>query len=439
MSGDLTRLAEQTIERAGKAGAQQSAALISRRRFIDLQYRDGKLEKITESKTSSLSLDLYVDGRFSSHSSSDLRPQILKPFVARAVAMTRLLGADKHRGLADPALYDNRPTTDIQIYDPAYEQVTTDRRKAIASAIERTARAQEGPIISVTSGYYDALGESAQVHSNGFSGYRRATQFWMGGEVSVKDEGGRRPEDWYWVGGRFLSELPGAKVIGREAANRALARLGQVKLDSGHMTVVVENRASRSLMRHFMKAMSGSSLQQQRSFLTDKLGKRVGSSAFHLVDEPLLPRALGSRHYDSDGISAKKRTLVDRGKLTSYLIDVYYGRKLGAAPTTNGTSNLVMGLGKRSKEAIIKSVKKGVFISGFLGGNSDSTVGDFSHGIVGFEIRDGKLGRPIGEMNITGNHLSLWTKLVEVGNDPYLYSTMHIPTLVFEALSVSGK
>ncbi len=80
-----------------------------------------------------------------------------------------------------------------------------------------------------------------------------------------------------------------------------------------------------------------------------------------------------------------------------------------------------------------------MFLTGLLGGNSDSTTGDFSHGFKGFEIVDGKLGRPVGEMNITGSHTTLWQNLIEVGNDPFMFASSRLPTLVFKDVSVSGS
>jgi PmbA protein len=79
-----------------------------------------------------------------------------------------------------------------------------------------------------------------------------------------------------------------------------------------------------------------------------------------------------------------------------------------------------------------------VFVTGFLGGNSNGTTGDYSLGIQGFMIRGGALAEPVAEMNISGNQLDLWKRLVGIGNDPYIYSPLRTPTLVFESVSFAG-
>ena len=120
------------------------------------------------------------------------------------------------------------------------------------------------------------------------------------------------------------------------------------------------------------------------------------------------------------------------------IIDSYYGKKLGLEPNGGGTSNLFFETGDKTLEEIQASVKKGIFLTGFNGGNSNSTTGDFSFGISGFFIENGKIVKPINEMNISGNSKDLWEKLVEIGNDPYLFSRWQTPSMLFENISFSG-
>ena len=436
---EIKALAEKTIEMAKKHGAQEVAVSCDRGRFIELQYRDQKLEKIAESASSGMGLALYVDGRYSSHRTNDLRPDAVETFVKQAVEMTRLLQEDPFRGLADPKLYEGRPSKDLDILDKSYGEVSTEERKKAALAVEAAARAVDGPIISVTSGYYDVTGESVQIHSNGFLGERESTQFWFGAEVSVEDEGGKKPEDYHWVGARHRGDLPDPEGVGKEAARRALGRIGQKKLDSQSTTIVLENRIAARLLRPLLGATTGGAIQQKRSFLIDRKGTPVASTNLTVVDDPLLSRGFASRHYDGDGISARQREIIKDGVLQEYLIDVYYGRKLDVSPTGGSTSNLTIPGGTRNRDEIIASIDNGIYVTGIIGGNSDPTAGDFSHGVAGYAIRGGEIAEPIGEMNITGSHATLWDSLVEVGNDPYAYSTMRLPTLVFENVSVSGN
>jgi PmbA protein len=149
-------------------------------------------------------------------------------------------------------------------------------------------------------------------------------------------------------------------------------------------------------------------------------------------------RGLGSRLYDREGIAARRLVLFEAGVLRNYYVDTYYGKKLGMSPTTRGMSNLAWKLGDRAQASLLTQVKEGILVSGFLGGNSNGTTGDFSLGAQGFRVRGGQIAEPVSEMNVSGNHLELWRRLVAVGNDPYPWSAMRTPTLVFEGVQFAG-
>ena len=108
------------------------------------------------------------------------------------------------------------------------------------------------------------------------------------------------------------------------------------------------------------------------------------------------------------------------------------------APTSGGVSNLSWTLGAKPQAAILKDVGEGILVTGFLGGNSNGTTGDYSFGVQGFLIRGGERAEPVGEMNIAGNMLDLLKKLAAVGDDPWPYSSMRTPTLVFEGVQFAG-
>jgi len=434
---DLARLA---VEVARRKGAQGAAAGASRARTVTVQWRDGKIEKLTEATTRGLGLELYVDGRYGSVGTSDLRPEAIERFIDDAVALVRKVAPDPFRQLPDPALYQGATTRDLELEDPSYGKVDAVERRRLAEAAEEGARSVKGAdrILSCTTGFSDTLLESHRVHSNGFESGRRATDFWVSAEVSAKDPDGRRPEDWSAAGGRFFAAVPRPEEVGRAATERTLARIGSKKGESAVLPMVVENRSAGRLVAFLLGPLSASALQQKRSFLEGKLGQRVGSERLTISDDPHVPRGLGSRRHDGEGLAARPFPVLERGVLRAYYVDTYYGRKLGIAPTTRAQSNLSWAFGDGDREALAADVGEGILVTGFLGGNSNGTTGDFSLGAQGFRIRGGKLAEPVGEMNVSGNHLELWARLAGVGNDPYAYSASRTPTLVFDGVQFAG-
>jgi PmbA protein len=191
-------------------------------------------------------------------------------------------------------------------------------------------------------------------------------------------------------------------------------------------------------MDGFFGAITGWNIYQKRSFLADKKGQKIGSDKLMLVDDPLVPEGFGSWLFDGDGIAAKKRTIVEAGVLKDFYIDWYYSRKLDCEPTSGGHGNMIVPVGTRSVDEIMKDLGRGVLITNFLGGNSNSTTGDFSIGIFGRFFDNGLIVHPVSEMNIADNHLKFWHKLIECANDPWPYSDWRTPSMVFTDVVVSG-
>ncbi len=440
MADSLVDIARRAAALAQARGAAEAAAGLYRARHVEVAWRDGKLEKVTEATTRGLGLDLYVDGRYAAVSTSDLRPEALERFVDGAVALARTLAPDPHRRLPDPALYAGQAQVELELCDPDYGALDAAARREAARRVEEAARAVKGAeaILSVSAGVSDTQGESALVHTNGFEGSRRATDFWVSAEVAVKDPDGRRPEEYASSGARHRSDVEAPEVVGRRAGERAVARLGAVKGASGVVKLAVDARASGRLLAALLGPLSAGALQQKRSFLEGKLGAEVGSRLLELRDDPHVRRGLGSRLYDGEGLAAHPFPVFEGGVLRSYYVDTYYGRKLGVAPTTGRASNLAWTLGPRSQAELLRELGDGVLVTGFLGGNSNSATGDFSLGLRGFAVRGGELREPVGEMNVSGNHQELWRRLTAVGNDPYRYSPMRTPTLLFDGVQVAG-
>lgn len=437
-SKESLELAHWAVEQARKQGANQVAADVFSERSIEAEVRAGKLEKLQESARHGLSLAIYLEQRYSSHSTNDLRRDSLARFIGEAVAMTRYLAQDSFRSLPDPKHYAGQEKRDLNLVDPGYDKIETAERVRRAKAIEAAALAESDKIISVTAGYGDSFSHNVKVQSNGFEGEETGTSFSISANVTVKDDQGGRPEDYAYGYTRHLKELPEVTSVGKEAAQRALKKIGQRKIASGRYDLLVENRSASRVFGALVGAMTGRALQQKSSFLDGMLGKTVASEKLTVNEDPFVPAGTGSRLFDGEGIAARKRSVIDKGVLKTYYIDNYYGRKLGVEPTTGYPSNLVFALGEKNLAAMVKGISKGILVTSFIGGNSNGTTGDFSFGLVGFYIENGELRQPVNEMNISGNLKDLWKQLAATGNDPFPYGGWRIPTLHFTGVQFSG-
>lgn len=439
MNKEMLELCNWVMEQTLKGGATDCKVSLNRRRFIEINYRERKPEAIKEATTRSLWLDVYKNGKYSVQSTPDLRKSTLTTFIAKACENVNYIEEDPYRKLPPAKYLEGRKESDLQLYDPKIPDLSSDTRHKLAKEIEKACLDRGGDkVISVEAGANFSDDEKIVVASNGFKGSTLTTSAWMGASMSAQDEGDRKPNGYFWAGSRHLKDVPGTTEIGTKAAEKTLELMGAKKLKTETLPVIIENRTAGRLLNGFMAGLYGSNIQQQRSFLHDKKGQIVASPKLTLIDDPYIPKGFGSRLFDGDGFPVKKRVLVNQGKIEEFLIDWYYSQKLECEPTTGRTSNLQLQPGEKSLEQLMKDVGRGILITGFIGGNSNSTTGDFSIGIIGHLFENGTPVQAIAEMNIADNHLEFWKKLADVGNDPWPYSSWNLPSMLFDDIVVAG-
>jgi len=437
ISNENKKLAQWAMDYALKNGCQAAKVSLYSGSNTSFELRDAQMDKLQQASESRMSLFLYVDGRYGTYSTNRLDKKELESFIRNGVESTRYLAEDEARVLPDASRYYKGGKPDLQLLDPQFSAVNPDNKVALAQAIAEEALGKDPRIISVESSYGDGDGFSYQITSNGFEGETQQSWYSLSASVAVKGEGEARPSSYWYESSLYLDKLV-KEGVGQKALERTLQKIGQKKAKSGRYTMVVDPMNSGQLLRPMLSAIFGSALQQKNSFLLDKLGQKVGSDKFTLLDEPHLIGASGARYFDSEGVATERRSVFDKGVLKTYYIDTYNAKKMGVDPTIANPSVLVMQEGDKDLGGLVAGVDHGILVTGFNGGNSNSSTGDFSYGIEGFLIEKGKLTLPLSEMNVTGNMITLWNSLAETGNDPRLNSSWRIPSLVFEGVDFSG-
>ncbi|MDR2361537.1 MAG: TldD/PmbA family protein [Prevotellaceae bacterium] len=401
------------------------------------EYRNTQLEQLQQSSQNQLSIVLFVDGRFGSYSSNRMESNELKKFIKNAIAATRYLAADPHRTLPNADRYYKGRDADVDCYDKQYDALPPDAKLQLAKAAVEEIYQTDPHIISIGGSYSDSEWFSYVIDSQGFEGEKAQSSFYISADVSLRGDGNARPESWWYHSALFWEQLR-KEGIGKKALERALRKLGQAKIKSGQYPMIVDNMNSNRLLSPLINAMNGESLTQKNSFLIDKLGQPIANAKLTIRDEPHLPKASGSRRFDHEGVATQPRAIIENGILRTYFIDTYNANKMQTEPTISGASILTFNPGDKDVNGLAASLKKGILVTGFNGGNGNSTTGDFSFGVEGFLIENGKLIKPISEMNITGNMLTLWASLAEIGNDAHDWSSWRIPSLLFDGVNFSG-
>ena len=432
-------LATRVVERARALGAEEASVSVSSGSHVTIQRRDRKIEQATEATTRGLVLSLLANDRYTSNSTSDLRPEALEAFVRRSVEAAQVLEPDPFRRLPARELCGRGVSDEaLDQDDPAWGRRTATDREAQAKHLEDLLLDLGGADkVSCSSTVADERGEGVRVMSNGFADGTAGAWFSVVTDMTLAD-GDKRPEAYAAYSTRHLADLPSDELVAAECVKSVRERIGSKAIASGTYTMLLENRYAGRILSMLGGPLSGGALHEGRSCLPDRKDTLIASELLTIVDDPTIPRGMGSRPWDGDAFASKPMPVVERGVLRNYYISQYFARKLGVDPTTGGKTNWVVAPGKRSFDEMARGLDRAIKVTGFLGGSSNPTTGDFSFGIRGALVERGEVVQSLSEMNVSGNILKILQQLAEVGNDPWTFSSTRSPSMVFADVKFSG-
>jgi PmbA protein len=433
------------IERARRAGADAADALYFADASASVQVRLGALEDVSRSEGEEIGLRFFLGRGSASVSSSDLSNEALSALIDRAAAMAREAPEDPYSGLAPDDLLMRGEAPDLDADDGS--DVSAAELKMRALATEEAARAVPG--VTNSEGAATGAGRTviALATSQGFCrGY--TTSHYSGSASVLAGTGGAMQRDYAHHVARHYADLDRPEAIGREAGERAVARLDPAKLPSGTMPIVFDPRAGASLIGHLLGAITGPAITRRTSFLLDQEGKEIFAPGITIRDEPHRRRGLRSRPFDGEGLPTRASDLVADGVLTGWLLDSASARQLGRTPTGHaargvsgapgaGATNVHLAPGPVSRQALIADVGRGLYVTELIGQGVNPVTGDYSRGASGFIIEDGRIGPAVAEITIAGNLLDMFRNL-SAADDLEFRRAVNVPTLRVEGMMVAG-
>ncbi len=448
---DLLTLGDRIVAMATKGGATVAECVVRSGADLSAKVRMGKPELVEEAGSRSAGLRVMKGKQVASTSTSDLTEAGIDRFVKDALELVELSQEDPFAGPADPKLLsDPSKLPDLDLYDPKGGQINAAQAIALAKEGEDAAFAFDKRITnSDGSTFGRTASASAIVLSSGFRAAYKGSYQSLSVVPVAADEGGKNRRGYHWTAKRWLDELDDATEVGREAARRTLRKLGAKPVATCEVPVVFDPDAARSILGMLAGCIMGSSIWRKSSYLVGREGTRVASDLVDIVDDPLIPRAPGSRPFDGEGLASRKNVVVEKGVLRMYLCDSYSARKLerestgsasrgGGAGVGASTSNFILQPGTDSNEAIVKATKRGLYVTEMMGFGFNAVTGDFSRGASGFWIEDGALAFPVSEVTISLNVDQLWQSIDAIGNDLDLRTSTASPTIRVAKMTVAG-
>ena len=216
-----------------------------------------------------------------------------------------------------------------------------------------------------------------------------------------------------------------------EAVDAALVNLESRPAPAGEMDVVLGAGWPGVLIHEAIgHGLEGDFNRKGSSAFSGRIGKRVAAKGVTVLDDGTLNSRRGSLNVDDEGHPTQRTVLIEDGILTGYLQDRMNARLMKTQPTGNGRresyahvpmprmTNTYMLAGGEDPQAIIGSLKKGLYASNFGGGQVDITSGKFVFSASqAWWVENGRLQYPVKGATIIGNGPDALTRVTLIGND----------------------
>jgi PmbA protein len=434
----LSDLAEQVLALCKQEGADQAEVSLSEDSGLSVNVRMGEVETVERTQDRGVAVTVYFNQCKGTASTADIQLSSLKSTVEQACAIAKFTEKDTASGLADA---DRMATVfhDLDLWHP--HDISADEAIELALQTENAGREFDRRI-SNSDGAGMSRGDSVAVYANshGFIGAERSTHFSLSCSLIAGANESMQRDYWYSSALRF-SDLEAAVMVGKHAAERTVRRLNPRSIETGNYPVLFSAETARSLIGHFLGAVSGGALYRRASFLLDSQDTQLFPEWFSLLEQPHVRRGFRSANFDAEGVATVDQYLVEHGVLKHYLLGSYSARKLGLKSTGNagGVHNLDATANAGGLDELVRGMGKGLLVTELMGQGVNAITGDYSRGAAGFWVEGGEIQYPVDEITIAGNLKAMFQAIEAVGSDIDLRSHIHTGSILVGNMTVAGE
>lgn len=354
--------------------------------------------------------------------------------VLRAAATAAEIARGAGRPARTPGIARRAEPADFYPLARAWSDVSLQERLPLVRAWEAAAFARDPRVRKVQVSLGDGESRVYIARADGLrvGDFRPMTTASVA--CTIEDDAGRKETGHYNLAGRtdlaFYTPDRQDRLV-TEAVDRAIKALDAGEAPAGELPVVMAAGSSGILLHEAIgHGLEADFNRKGTSIFADRMDTAIASPEVTLIDDATLPGARGSLNVDDEGNPTQRTTLVERGVLRSYLHDAISAAHYGVAPTGSGRRQgfrhaplprmraTYMEAGPHDPAEIIASVKRGLYCEDFANGQVQIGGGDFAFYVrFGYLIEDGRLTRPVKDVNLVGNGPKVLSTIDMVGHD----------------------
>lgn len=446
----LLAIARGVVERTG--GGEEVEAYVSASQGTDVRVYDGDVEHLVTAGSEGIGVRVVVDHRQGFAWAGSLDADVVESTLQDARDNARFAQPDEWQGVTRPDEVEGVAVPVLDLWREDLLAVGTEEKVAFALELERATRAGDPRVKLVEAAEYgDGAGAAALANSLGVEATTRRTVCSCTSSIIAADGDDQQTGYGFSVGRTFSDLEP--LVAATDAITRATRLLGAKQAKSRRIPVVFDPLVSASLVGLVAGACNGERLLKGRTMFAGRLGERVAAEAVTLVDDPTIAEAYGASAYDSEGVPTRRTEMIVDGVLTTFLQNVYTGRRSGQGTTGSGSRGvsstpgvgsraLSLAPGARTPAEIRATVPEALFVQSLSGLHSGTNIvsGDFSVGATGLMVRGGEWAEPVREVTIASTLGRMLLDVLAVGSDvTWLPGGAAGVTLLVDGMTLSGS
>ena len=437
LAASLKDMVARILDEARRQGATAVEVAAGEGSGLVVSVRKGELETVEFTNDRGFGITVYVGARKGNASTSDTDPEAIRETVRAALNIAKFAEEDACNGLADAALMA-QDLPDLDLHHPWDIDVPRATERAVEA--EAAGFAYDNRIVN-SEGARVATSRGCHVYGNshGFLEASWGTRHSTSCQMIAADANGMQPEDWYTVS-RDPADLEDPVEVGREAARRAVGRLGCRPIQTGSYPVLFAPPVAAGLVSHLLSAISGRALYRRETYLLDSIGRQVASRDITLREDPHRPKGLASAAHDGDGVTTRPKAFIEDGVVTSYVLDTYSARRLGLATTGNagGYFNLDVVADTRPIEHLMRDMGTGLLVTSLMGQGVSLVTGDYSRGAGGVWVAGGEPSHPVDEVTIAANLDDVYKGIAGCGDDIDRRGNIQTGSLLVREMTVAN-
>ena len=430
---------------AKEAGLQEVELYISESRSLSISLFHGEVDEYKDNNGYSILARGILNGKCGSATADVWNKDKAAWLVKEMVANAKVIEND------DPIFIfkGSEKYHKVNTFNKDLENVSIDLIMKGLVDVEKECRALDKRIVEVAGTEYNQVSsKTTLINSNGLNLVQK-NNFYYYVVQCVAKEGEQTKSGYDFFFDNDFSKFD-AKKFAKKVVDQTVAQLGGEACASNKYKAVLHPDVVTSLIKAYVGHANAEEVQKKSSLFIGKIGQKIASKKVTIEDRPLQKNPF-ARWFDDEGVATYNKAIVKNGVLQTYLYNLTTAAKDGVQTTGNGygggkkgveSTFLYLKPGKKSLDELFAEVGNGVFItevSGLHAGLNPQS-GNFSLQSTGFMIENGKKGKPLDLITVSGNLLEIFQDVLEVGNDTYVSpSGVSAQSLLIKKIVVSGK